>query len=50
MIARRLEVYREQTEPIINFYRARSLLVSISAMGAVAEVTSRAITALLAHR
>ena len=50
VIARRLEVYREQTEPIINFYRARSLLVSISAMGAVAEVTSRAITALLAHR
>ena len=50
VIARRLEVYREQTEPIINFYRTRSLLVSISAMGAVAEVTSRAITALLAHR
>ena len=50
VIARRLEVYREQTEPIINFYRARSLLVSISAMGAVAEVTSRAITALLGHR
>ncbi|MCX6451561.1 MAG: adenylate kinase [Actinobacteria bacterium] len=50
VIARRLEVYREQTEPITNFYRTRSLLVSISAMGAVAEVTSRAITALLAHR
>lgn len=50
VIARRLEVYREQTEPIINFYRTRSLLVSISAMGAVEEVTSRAIAALLAHR
>lgn len=50
VIARRLEVYREQTEPIINFYRTRSLLVSISAMGAVGEVTSRAITALVAHR
>jgi len=50
VITRRLEVYREQTEPIINFYRTRSLLVSISAMGAVEEVTSRAINALLAHR
>ena len=47
VIARRLEVYREQTEPIIDFYRSRSLLVSISAMGAVEEVTSRAIAALL---
>ena len=47
VIARRLEVYREQTEPIIDFYRSRSLLISISAMGAVEEVTSRAIAALL---
>jgi len=47
VITRRLEVYREQTEPIINFYRSRSLLISISAMGAVEEVTSRAIAALL---
>jgi adenylate kinase len=47
VITRRLEVYREQTEPIIDFYRSRSLLISISAMGAVEEVTSRAIAALL---
>lgn len=48
VIARRLEVYNEQTAPIIDFYRREGLLVSIPAMGPVDEITQRAITALRA--
>ena len=46
VIARRLEVYNEQTEPIIAFYRGEGLLITISATGAVSEITERATTAL----
>jgi len=45
-IARRLEVYNEQTAPIIAFYRGEGLLITISATGAVSEITERATTAL----
>jgi adenylate kinase len=47
VIARRLEVYNEQTAPIISFYRSEGLLITISATGAVAEITERATTALI---
>ena len=46
VIARRLEVYNEQTAPIISFYRSEGLLITISATGAVAEITERATTTL----
>jgi adenylate kinase len=46
VIARRLEVYNEQTAPIIAFYRGEGLLVTISATGPVSEITERATTAL----
>ena len=46
VITRRLEVYQEQTSPIINFYRIEGLLITISATGAVADITERAISAL----
>ncbi len=46
VIARRLEVYEEQTAPIIAFYRGEGLLITISAMGSVEEITERAISAL----
>ncbi|KGA16907.1 hypothetical protein GM50_13140 [freshwater metagenome] len=46
VIARRLEVYSEQTAPIIAFYRGEGLLITISATGAVSEITERATTAL----
>jgi len=46
VIQKRLDVYAEQTEPIIHFYRTEGLLVTISAEGEVPEVTDRAITAL----
>jgi len=35
VIARRLEVYAEQTAPIISFYRNEGLLISVSAAGNV---------------
>jgi adenylate kinase len=50
VIARRLEVYNEQTAPIIDFYRREGLLVTIPAMGPVDEITQRAINALNAIR
>lgn len=42
----RLEVYHTQTEPIIDHYREQDLVVTISALGKVAEVTRRAMAAL----
>jgi len=46
VIARRLEVYAEQTAPIISFYRNEGLLISVSAVGNVEDVTAHAISAL----
>jgi len=46
VIKRRLEVYAEQTAPIISFYRNEGLLISISASGSVEEITANAISAL----
>jgi adenylate kinase len=46
VIARRLEVYNEQTAPIIDFYRREGLLITIPAMGEVDEISRRAISAL----
>ncbi|MFD9431377.1 adenylate kinase [Streptomyces sp. NPDC060002] len=42
----RLEVYHTQTEPIIDYYKAQGLVVTIEAMGPVEEVTARALAAL----
>ncbi|GGY74611.1 adenylate kinase [Streptomyces nitrosporeus] len=42
----RLEVYHTQTEPIIDYYRAQGLVVTIPALGKVTEVTDRAMEAL----
>jgi adenylate kinase len=46
VIQRRLEVYAEQTAPIISFYRNEGLLISISASGSVEEITASATSAL----
>jgi adenylate kinase len=46
VIARRLEVYAEQTAPIISFYRNEGLLISVSAVGNVEDITAHAISAL----
>jgi len=45
-IANRLDVYRENTEPLVEFYRKRDKLKSIDADGAVDEVHARLIAAL----
>ena len=48
VITRRLEVYAEQTKPIIAFYRTQGLLITIPAVGDVTEISARAIAALSA--
>ncbi len=45
-VRKRLEVYHTQTEPIIDYYKAQGLVVTISALGKVEEVTARAMGAL----
>jgi adenylate kinase len=47
-IRHRLEVYGEQTAPLVGFYADQNVLVGIDATGPVDDVTSRAIAAL--HR
>jgi adenylate kinase len=46
VIRRRQEVYLEQTEPLIDVYRERGLLVEVDGMGEVDEVTTRIFAAL----
>jgi adenylate kinase len=46
VIANRLAVYAEQTEPIISYYKSAGQLKSISAIGDVSEIAARAIAAL----
>jgi adenylate kinase len=46
VIKRRLEVYSEQTAPIIAFYQNEGLLISVSAVGSVEAITDSAISAL----
>ncbi len=45
-VRHRLEVYADQTAPLIDFYREAGQLVAIDALGAVEDVTERAIAAL----
>jgi adenylate kinase len=45
-VRHRLEVYHQQTEPLIGFYREAGKLVAIDALGAVEDITERAIAAL----
>ena len=46
VIARRLQVYDQQTAPILSYYKKMGLLLSISALGEVSQITQRAISAL----
>ncbi|WP_037858426.1 adenylate kinase [Streptomyces sp. NRRL S-340] len=45
-VRKRLEVYHTQTEPIIDYYRKQGLVVTISSLGPVDEITRRALQAL----
>jgi adenylate kinase len=46
VVARRLQIYAEQTEPIITFYSSKGLLKNISAIGDVNSITEKAIASL----
>jgi adenylate kinase len=46
VIRRRQELYSEQTEPLIEVYRDRGILVEVDGMGEVDEVTERIFDAL----
>ena len=41
VIRNRLEIYREKTAPLINFYREKGLLLSVPAHGSVEVMTKR---------
>jgi adenylate kinase len=45
-VRHRLDVYAEQTAPLIGFYREAGKLVAIDALGPVEDITERAISAL----
>ena len=49
-VRHRLDVYMEQTAPLVAFYAARGLLIGIDAMGPVDDITDRAIGALRPHQ
>jgi adenylate kinase len=46
VIRKRLDVYQEQTHPLVAVYADRGILVSVDAMGEVGEVTERIFGAL----
>ena len=46
IITRRLEIYAQETEPIISFYKSKGLLKTISAIGDVEVITKAAILTL----
>jgi len=46
VIRRRQEIYTEQTEPLIEVYRDRGLLIEVDGLGQVDEVTERIFGAL----
>jgi adenylate kinase len=45
-ISNRLDVYRENTEPLIDFYRERGKLKTVAAEGTIDEVYERLVSAL----
>jgi adenylate kinase len=46
VVRHRLEVYREQTEPLIDVYDGRGVLIKIDALGEIDHVTERIVAAL----
>jgi adenylate kinase len=49
VIAKRWEVWKYQTEPVVQKYGAEGRLVTVSGIGTVSGVTERALTALYAY-
>jgi adenylate kinase len=48
VVRRRQEVYLEQTAPLLDVYRDRSLLVEVDGMGEIAQVTDRVVATVAA--
>lgn len=48
-VRQRLAVYREQTEPLVAYYRAREVLVDVDGVGTVEQVAERIDRALAAR-
>ena len=46
VVIRRLEIYTDQTAPIVEFYKSKGLLKIISALGEVSQITKKAISTL----
>jgi adenylate kinase len=46
----RLQVYAEQTQPLLEVYRSRGLLVEVNGLGEIGEVSERVFAALDAYR
>ena len=46
VIRRRLEVYAEQTAPLLALYASRNLLIQVDGMGEISDVTARVLAAL----
>lgn len=46
VIRRRMQIYAEQTEPLVAVYRRKGLLVQVDGMGEIDEVTLRLLDAL----
>jgi adenylate kinase len=46
VIARRLEIYAKQTEPIIAYYQKTGILKKVSAIGEVSQITQKVIASL----
>jgi adenylate kinase len=46
IIGSRLQVYREQTEPVVGYYRARGKLQTVDAVGSMDEVYARLLAVL----
>ena len=45
-IGQRLDVYREQTEPVVSFYEKRGRLKTVEAEGEIDEVYQRLVAAI----
>jgi len=50
VVRHRLEVYDEQTRPLLDVYDGRHLLVEVDGMGPVEEVTDRLVSAVMQAR
>ena len=46
VIRRRLDVYSEQTEPLVGYYREHGLLRSVDGVGSIEDITARIVAAL----